>query len=114
MQSPLKLWLLRGGERIRFESLKPESGCAARQKCQTAEHDQHKEKVRAAATGFVRHITVFSDIYICGYPYVYTHISTHFPVGVGESHNRALIFYNSHSDDENNNTIRSIRAVTML
>ena len=36
------------------------SRCAARQRSHTAEHDQHEEKVRAAATRLVRLITAFS------------------------------------------------------
>ncbi len=36
----------------------------ARQQCQTAEHDQHKERVIAAVTRLVRHITVFSEIHM--------------------------------------------------
>lgn len=76
------------GDEIEGESLKTRrSRCAARQRCQTAEHDRHKERVIAAATCLVGRITAFSEIYcMCAST---VRARTLSPVGVREVHNRA-------------------------
>lgn len=90
------------------------AGCAARQQCQTAEHDQHKERVIAAVTRLVRHITAFSEIHMRFYS---TCTHTHFFFFLQWEWEKCiieLIVCNSLSDDENNNTIRPIRTVSVL
>lgn len=89
-----------------------QSRCAARQQCQTAEHDQNKERVIAAAKGLVRHITVFKwNICACLHS-MCTH--TFFCQWEWVKCIIELIVCNSLSHDENNNTIRPFWTASVL
>lgn len=66
-----------------------EPGRAARQWSQTAEHDQHKERVRAAATRLVGHITAFRPECVFTTQCTRTQTHTLLLVGVRGVHNKA-------------------------
>lgn len=71
-QSPssLKAWVAETISKVNLSNRW--SRYAARQQCQTAEHDQHKEKAIAAVTPLVRYVTAFSAIHVCVYSTVHT------------------------------------------
>lgn len=110
-QSPFEDLGIQGEEmRSRMNPEARRSGCAARQQCQTAEHDQHKERVIAAVTGLVRHITAFSqNIEEC----IYTHKPFIFQ-WEWEKCIMELIVCSSLSDDMNSSTIVSVRTSSVL